>query len=236
MTAGLPEMCVAFRTRAILSFAAVGMATVTLTLSGCGSDDSGDVNAGAAQPTSSSSVANRPPTITGSPRSSVMHGTAYTFAPSAVDPDGDTLTFTVSNKPEWATFNANTGQLRGVPTAADVGTTSNVVISVSDGTAIASLASFDVQVVATAIGSATLTWNPPTHNTDGTPLTDLAGYKVYWGTAQGSYPNSVTLNNPGLSTYVVEQLTPATWYFVLSAVNSAGVESAYSNAGLKRIL
>ena len=81
-----------------------------------------------------------------------------------------------------------------------------------------------------------LTWTPPAQYTDGTPLTDLAGYKVYWGTTPGSYTNSVTLSNPGLSSYVVDQLTPATWYFALTAVNTAGVESDLSNQASKRVL
>ena len=47
---------------------------------------------------------------------------------------------------------------------------------------------------AVAVGSATLSWTPPTQNMDGTPLTNLAGYRVYWGTSLGDYPNSTTLN------------------------------------------
>lgn len=226
------------RSRAFSILAVVGLVGVTLTLAGCGGDEGEGASAAAAPPTSpgGSSGSNRAPTITGSPRSSVMQGTAYTFTPDAADPDGNALTFTVANKPAWAAFNTSTGQLSGTPTAADVGATSNIVISVSDGAMSANLASFSVQVVATAIGSATVSWSPPTQNTDGTPLTNLAGYKVYWGTIEGTYPNSVTLNNPGLSSYVVEQLTPATWYFVLTAVNAAGVESDRSSAGSKRVL
>ena len=67
-------------------------------------------------------------------------------------------------------------------------------------------------------------------------MTNLAGYRVYWGTTQGNYPNSVTVNNPGLSSYVVDQLTPATWYFVVTAVNSSGVESAHSNIATKTVM
>ncbi len=88
----------------------------------------------------------------------------------------------------------------------------------------------------TATGSVTLSWNPPTQNTDGTALTNLAGYKVYWGTDQNEYTNSVDVNNPGIATYVIEQLTPATWYFAVTSVNSAGAESSYSNVSSKQIL
>ena len=88
---------------------------------------------------------------------------------------------------------------------------------------------------AVALGSATLSWTPPTTNTDGSPLTNLAGYKVYWGTSQGNYSNSVTLNNAGLSMYVVENLTPGTWFFVATAFNSAGTESSFSSVASKTI-
>ena len=91
-------------------------------------------------------------------------------------------------------------------------------------------------MLAVATGSATLSWNPPTTNTDGSPLTNLAGYKVYWGTSQGSYPNSVTLMNPGLTSYVVENLAPGTYFFVATALNSISAESAFSAAGSKTIL
>ena len=121
--------------------------------------------------------------------------------------------------------------MQGTPTQADVGTNANIVISVTDGAATRSLASFNIQVVATASGSATLSWTPPTQNSDGSPLTNLASYRVYFGTSSGTYPNSMTVNNPGLASFVVDQLTPATWYFVVTAVNASGVESAQSNIG-----
>jgi hypothetical protein len=76
-------------------------------------------------------------------------------------------------------------------------------------------------------GATTLSWTPPTSNDDGTPLT-LTGYKIYWGLTEGNYSNSVTLDNPGLSRYVIEQLTPATWFFVATALSADG-ESPPSN-------
>jgi hypothetical protein len=90
-------------------------------------------------------------------------------------------------------------------------------------------------VLAVASGSATLSWTPPTTNTDGSALTNLAGYRVYWGTTAGTYPNSVTLNNAGLTSYVVSSLAPGTYHFAIAALNSAGVESAKSNSSSKTI-
>jgi hypothetical protein len=80
-----------------------------------------------------------------------------------------------------------------------------------------------------------LSWTPPTTNTDGSPLTNLAGYRVYWGTTAGTYPNSVTLNNAGLTSYVVSSLAPGTYHFAVSAMSSTGAESAKSNSGSKTI-
>ena len=76
-------------------------------------------------------------------------------------------------------------------------------------------------------------WTAPTMNEDGTPLTDLAGYTIYWGTSPGNYPNSVTIDNPSVTTYVVDNLAPGTYEFVATSFNSAGVESRYSGAATR---
>jgi hypothetical protein len=81
--------------------------------------------------------------------------------------------------------------------------------------------------VASGQGATTLSWTPPTANDDGTPLT-LTGYKIYWGLTEGNYAHSVTLANPGLTRYVVEQLPTDTWYFVATALSADG-ESPPSN-------
>ncbi len=178
---------------------------------------------------------NRAPTISGTPVTSVLQGTLYSFQPTAADPDGNPLTFSIANRPAWATFSTTTGQLGGTPGPGDVGTATGIVIGVSDGTASASLGAFGISVQAVASGSATVSWQPPTTNTDGSPLTNLAGYKIYWGTTAGAYPNSVAVNNPGVTAYVVENLTPNTYYFAVKAFTSGGVESALSNSGSKAI-
>ena len=77
-------------------------------------------------------------------------------------------------------------------------------------------------------GAVTLNWMPPTENTDGSPLTNLAGYDIHYGTASGDYTQSVSVSNPGLATYVVDNLGPGTYYFSIAAVNSTGAESPLS--------
>jgi Putative Ig domain len=178
---------------------------------------------------------NQAPTISGSAPTAVTQGTQYSFVPSAADPNGDVLTFSIANRPAWATFSAATGRLEGTPTNDQVGTYASIQISVTDGAETTVLPAFSITVVGTASGSATLSWVPPTQNGDGSPLANLAGYRVYWGTTQGDYPNSVTLSNAGLTSYLVDQLVPATWYFVVTALNSNGVESPFSNVASKTI-
>ncbi|HSG98064.1 MAG TPA: fibronectin type III domain-containing protein [Woeseiaceae bacterium] len=92
----------------------------------------------------------------------------------------------------------------------------------------------DTTTVAPALpGSVTLSWQPPTENSDGSPLLDLAGYNIYFGTSSNSYDNQIQVDNPGLSTYVVENLIPDTYYFSATAFNSSGNESAFSEEVIK---
>lgn len=177
---------------------------------------------------------NGAPTISGNPPTAVVQGTAYSFTPTADDPDGDTLTFSIANRPQWAGFDPATGRLSGTPDAGDVRTYSNIRISVTDGDASAALPAFSIAVEAIANGTATLSWSAPTERTDGSPLTNLAGFNVYWGPEEGNYPNRATV---GLSTltYVVENLAPGTWYFVTTAFDEDDVESDFSNVASKTI-
>jgi hypothetical protein len=90
---------------------------------------------------------NHQPVINGIPATSVSVGFMYSFAPTASDPDaGDVLTFSITNKPAWANFNASTGALTGTPVVANVGTTTGIVISTSDGALSASLPAFNLMV------------------------------------------------------------------------------------------
>ena len=77
-------------------------------------------------------------------------------------------------------------------------------------------------------GAATLDWMPPTENTDGTVLTNLAGYTVYYGTSASSLTQSVKVTNPGLPAYTLSDLPSGTWYFAVTSNSSTGIESSRS--------
>jgi hypothetical protein len=178
---------------------------------------------------------NQPPTISGTPAQAVTAGAAYLFRPQASDPDGQSLTFSITNRPAWASFNAASGELSGTPGAVNVGQTSNIVISVTDGQVSATLPAFSITVADVQTGSATLRWTPPTLNEDGSPLTDLRGYRVYYGTSSTNLDTVLDLPNPGLASAVIENLSPATWYFAVKAYNTANAESGFSNIASKTI-
>jgi hypothetical protein len=81
--------------------------------------------------------------------------------------------------------------------------------------------------------STSVSWTAPIKNTDGSALTDLAGFKIYFGTAPGALTNVVTIPNAGVSTYVVDNLTPGSWYFAVTAYTASGMESARSNVATR---
>jgi hypothetical protein len=93
----------------------------------------------------------------------------------------------------------------------------------------------NITVVTNNNGTALLSWLPPTENTDGSNLDDLTGYKIYYGTATGSYGTPIVINDAGLSSYLVENLAPSDWYFVMTSFNASGIESAYSTEVSKSI-
>jgi hypothetical protein len=188
---------------------------------------------------------NTPPRIGGTPAAAVAAGHAYSFQPTASDPNGLRLAFVIANKPAWASFNATTGALSGTPTAPNAGTYANITITVYDGYYKAVLPGFAITVQnSTAAtppvkpppttppaagsptpGSATLSWQPPTQTTSGGVLTNLAGYHIYYGTAANNLAQSVNVANPGLTRYVISGLTAATWYFKMTAYDRNGMES-----------
>ena len=161
---------------------------------------------------------------------------AYSFTPTASDPEGNPLSFSVMGAPAWASLNASTGRLSGTPGPNDVGTTEGIVITVSDGSGYASLPAFSLAVQPNTSGTALVTWLPPTQRTDGSALGNLAGYRLYYGTRADALSQTINLANGGLSSYMVEGLSTGTWYFAVVACDSTGADSALSNIAAKTIL
>ena len=151
-----------------------------------------------------------------------------------------TLSFSVRNMPPWATFSIATGLLSGTPGSTQIGTYGNIIVSVSDGQASSALPAFSITVTPppppVTTGSALLTLVPPTQNTNGTTLTDLAGMRIYYGTSSSSLTQLIPL--PGATaptSYTVSNLPSGTWYFGATAYDVAGVESSLSAVASKTI-
>jgi hypothetical protein len=152
------------------------------------------------------------------------------------------VTFSITGQPAWASFSTATGALTGTPTAGEVGTSGDIVIAASDGSSSASLAPFTIQVKAVVAssppattGSATLSWTAPTENTDGSPITDLAGFHIYYGTDESAPSQTIDVTGATATSYVISGLTPGTYYFTVVSYNSSGIDSADSNVAVKAI-
>lgn len=210
--------------------------------------------AGVALAMSLSTVTHASTSIYGTPTDTVEATRYYGFQSWATDTDGKTVSYSIKNKPSWATFSTEYGHLYGIPPASAVGTYSDIVISASDGVSQASLPAFSITVTGTAAssgsggtsggsggtttattGSATVNWHPPTANTNGTVITNLAGYVIEYGNSASNLSKTVKLTNPGLTSYMLENLAAGTYYFAVTAYNSAGETSSVSNVASKTI-
>jgi Putative Ig domain len=175
--------------------------------------------------------------ISGDPPAAVAAGSPYAFQPTVRHWGDEVISFSIQQKPDWATFSTATGALSGTPTSAEVGEYSGIVISASDARSSVSLPAFSITVdePQAAAGAATLAWTPPTENTNGTTLTNLAGYAIEYGTTAASLSESVTIANPGLTSYMVTGLSAGTWYFGVKAYNTLGAYGALSNVVSKTV-
>jgi hypothetical protein len=141
----------------------------------------------------------------------------------------------------------STGSASGTATAQAVAPNAGVIdrssgsasaTSVASNTPTQSTAPTTVTVippVTTVNGVATLDWQPPTENSDGSALTNLAGYTVYYGTSPDNLSKSVKVSNPGLTAYSVTGLAAGTWYFAVTSYSADGVESARTTTVSTRI-
>ncbi|NVJ51860.1 MAG: fibronectin type III domain-containing protein [Gammaproteobacteria bacterium] len=149
---------------------------------------------------------------------------AISFSASAVDDNDGDISATI----EWQS------NLDGVlGTGAQISRTLSagehvISVTVADQSGLQSVLTLNLNVAAT-YGVATVYWTPPTQNSDGSALTDLAGYKIYYGTDAGNLIDAVTVEDPAANSFLMEQLlVGTTYYFAVSAVNQQGIESDWS--------
>lgn len=193
-------------------------------------------SSGGSSPPTSPPPTNTPPTISGTPATAVTEGSTYSFTPAASDANGNTLAFSITNKPSWATFSTASGNLSGTPGSGDLGSDSGITISVSDGTTSVALPAFSIVVSGpAATGTALITWVAPTQNSDGSALTNLAGFNIYYGTSASSLTQVQSVAGTGMTSYTINSLGSGTWYFAVTAYTSSGAESALSSTASKTI-
>ncbi len=82
-------------------------------------------------------------------------------------------------------------------------------------------------------GSATLVWQAPTDNIDGTPITDLAGYRIHFGASTQELNQVIEVDGAASTSYVINSLASGTYYFAVSAYNAFGIEGALSDIAIK---
>ncbi len=182
---------------------------------------------------------NQPPLISGTPSTTVSAGESYLFTPASSDADGDTLSFTILNLPEWASFDSQTGTLSGTPGEQDAGSYTDIEIVVSDAQASVSLTPFTLVVEATPVMSTTtLSWIAPSTRTDGSPLSlsEIDGYRIYMGDSETALALLMDINDQTLTQYTVTDLSSGTYYFSVTAYDMDGNESGNSNIVMKSTL
>jgi hypothetical protein len=194
---------------------------ITAGCKGGGSGGGSEVNTSTAALADTTKASNSAPVISGSAATTARPNKAYSFAPTVSDVDGDAISFQIQNKPAWATFSTVTGELSGT---ARVGTFADIVISASDGKSFAALSPFSIAVTQAVAPKRdiTLAWAAPTQNSDGSPLTNLAGYIISFGKSKDALSQSVQINNPSVDRHVFDTLASGTYFFALRSVTANG--------------
>jgi len=165
--------------------------------------------------------------ITGAPTTSAEVGKMYSFTPTLIATGDSKWTYSVSNKPAWATFNASTGTLSGTPTSATPATYEGIVIGVSNGTVSATLPAFGIDVEQPVLGTASLAWTKPVENASQPSLGQLKGYTIVYGKNPNAMNKQLTIGS-GATSAEIENLTAGTWYFKVAAISSSNVVGAFS--------
>jgi hypothetical protein len=194
-------------------------------------DGSADPTAPTAPPAQTTAGNSATVALQGTPPATATVGDQYSFQP-AVTTNSTTLSFTSTGLPAWLSLDSNSGVLAGTPSASDEGTTGHITITANAGGSTATSTPFTIRVQAPgpgASGSVKLSWLAPTQNTDGSPVTELAGYRIYYGTDPAELTELINIAGADSTSYVVDGLATGTYYFSVMAYNSSGFNSGRSN-------
>jgi uncharacterized OB-fold protein len=196
------------------------------------SSDSGEVF-NSNQLCSNAQVAeNQAPVISGTAPSTAAVGESYSFTPVANDADGDNLSFSISEQPDWASFDSQTGTLEGIPETADLGSYNDITITVTDGANTSTLTAFSITVeTAPEVGSVTLNWDAPLEREDGKTLSpsEIEGYRIYMGDSADTLELVMDVSDNTISQYKLNEIAVGTHYFSVSVYDVEGNESNLSN-------
>lgn len=204
---------------------------------GCGGGGTEGASAADAPPAvSAPATVNAPPTISGTADGHARVGQPYQLQPSVADPDGDSLLFSAENLPTWASIDPASGLISGTPGELDVGIHESIRVVVADGGHTTQSAPFSITVSAdAATGYAALQWETPLAKVDGSPLDDLAGYRILFGQHADDLDQSVLIDDPSVTSFEFTTLEPGTWYFAVVAVNASGLEGPPTITATKSI-
>jgi len=178
---------------------------------------------------------NQAPTISGDAAKVARVGDEYSFQPNWNDADGDALTFTATNLPQWATLDAHTGYVHGTPAPSDIGSYESISITVADASHHVTSHEFSINVVGASTGVALVSWPAPVSKVDGSVLDDLAGFRILYGKDPADLDHSVFIANPDVHSYEFATLDSGTWYFSVVAVNAEGLEGPATMPAMKVI-
>jgi len=180
---------------------------------------------------------NAPPTIVLASAQDAQVGAAFDYQPVAQDPEHDTLQFSATNLPTWASLDATSGRISGTPGPMDAGVYESVSITVADATHKVVTAPFSITVTPALEGTgvALLQWEAPPSKVSGEPLDDLAGYRILYGRSSSDLDHSVLITDPATTSYQFSSLTPGVWYFAVVAVSSNGLEGPPTTLASKSI-
>jgi len=82
--------------------------------------------------------------------------------------------------------------------------------------------------------SVTLNWKPPTTRTDGTLLTNSAGYRIHIGTDSRDYTTRIRVSDPTVTERSI-LLAPGSYFIAMTTLDQDGVESQYSNEVIRNV-